>query len=78
MEYCEDTNTVLNAVGTGSYEWSNGVIISSISVTEGTYTVTLTDANGCTATSSVEVTEEICAIQWTGGSSPANTDLERS
>ncbi len=41
-----------------SYTWDNAAITASITdVLAGTYTVTVTDANGCTATTSVTITE---------------------
>lgn len=46
--------------GTGSYTylWSNGDTAASItSLAAGTYTVTATDANGCTATNSATISE---------------------
>jgi len=47
-------NTVTLAANAGSaYNWSNGSSMQSITVgTSGTYTVTVTDANGCTAVDS--------------------------
>ncbi|MES2591987.1 MAG: hypothetical protein V4608_08890, partial [Bacteroidota bacterium] len=42
--------------GTLSYLWSNGVAAASTSVNTGNYIITVTDANGCTATNSVNVT----------------------
>ncbi|MCF8275730.1 MAG: gliding motility-associated C-terminal domain-containing protein, partial [Flavobacteriales bacterium] len=50
---------VIDGVGPYTYEWSNGETTASITgLAEGTYTVTVTDANGCTAscTESVIVT----------------------
>src|SRR5690606_623036 len=58
---CTITSLTLTAFGGGSYSWSNGSIVvgtsSALEVTEaGTYTVTVTGENGCTATSSETVT----------------------
>lgn len=48
---CNDTTVTLDAgPGFTSYSWSSGQSTSSISVSDaGTYTITVTDANGCTA-----------------------------
>jgi gliding motility-associated-like protein len=54
------TATVNASGGTGTltFSWSNGASASSISgLTPGSYSVTVTDANGCTATSTVSVDE---------------------
>ena len=41
-----------------TYAWSSGAILSSLAnLSANTYTVTVTDANGCTATSSVTITQ---------------------
>jgi len=56
---CQGSAVVLNASGGVTYVWSTGATTSSISVAPGantTYTVTVTDANGCTATDMVNVT----------------------
>ena len=46
-----------------SYLWSNAATTASIvGVTAGTYNVTITDANGCTDTSSVTITEPTALI----------------
>ncbi|MBK9256012.1 MAG: T9SS type A sorting domain-containing protein [Saprospiraceae bacterium] len=52
---CEGETAIITATGGVSYIWSNGSLTASISVnpsTSTTYTVTATDVNGCTASSS--------------------------
>ncbi len=59
LTFCEGNDVVLTATTGDSYEWSpNGETSQSITVSEsGTYSVTVTDANGCEDSSvSVEVT----------------------
>lgn len=55
------SNITLTASGPpGTFAWSNGATTSSITVsTPGTYTVTLTDANGCIDTDSYSVSNFI-------------------
>ncbi|MBI2269712.1 MAG: hypothetical protein HYU69_05055 [Bacteroidetes bacterium] len=58
--------------GTSSYaySWSNGQLSpTAINLTAGTYTVRVTDANGCTATKSVTITN---------GPNPANASFTQS
>ncbi|MES2619662.1 MAG: gliding motility-associated C-terminal domain-containing protein [Bacteroidota bacterium] len=57
LTYCVGGNTTLTASGGVAYLWSNGDITAAVTVTQGTYTVTATDANGCTGTTSAIVTE---------------------
>jgi hypothetical protein len=59
LYYCAGSNTTLTATaGLSSYLWSSGETTQSITATAGSYTVTGTDANGCSNTSSsVTVTE---------------------
>ncbi|HEU4719287.1 MAG TPA: T9SS type A sorting domain-containing protein [Bacteroidia bacterium] len=51
--FCAGNNVTLTASGASSYSWSNGATTPSITAnTSGNYLVTITDANGCQATSS--------------------------
>ena len=62
LTFCQGSSVVLTATGGGTYVWNlNGAVIpnatsSSLTATQaGNYTVTVTNANGCSATSSVQV-----------------------
>jgi len=49
---CQGAAATLTSTPASSYAWSNGATTASINVnTPGNYTVTVTDANGCSATS---------------------------
>lgn len=57
-EICEGDNTVLNSGIFTAYSWSTGETTQSLTIEEaGTYSITVTDANGChdSASSSVSV-----------------------
>lgn len=57
---CTGDSTELSAAGFESYLWSTDAETSTINVDQaGTYTVSVTDTNGCTGTASQEVTELI-------------------
>lgn len=54
--FCDGGSVILSANGAGSYIWNNGQTASSISVsTSGSYTYTLTAANGCSTTSAATI-----------------------
>ncbi len=59
LGYCPGENTTITASGGISYTWNdtNNSTTESITVTQGTYTVIGTDANGCTANANVTITE---------------------
>lgn len=51
-DFCPTGSVVLSSSTASAYLWSTGATTSQITVTQsGSYTVTLTDANGCLATS---------------------------
>lgn len=71
---CELDEVTLTAEGGVSYVWSTGfngnpLVVNPVGLGDVTYTVTVTDANGCTAVSSVTITvNELPFIQaMTGG-----------
>ena len=55
---CTNNSTQLTVDGTfTNYQWSNNTNANSISVNQqGTFTVTVTDGNGCTGTNEVSIT----------------------
>ena len=61
LTYCAGSSTTLTATaGLSSYLWSTGATTQAITVsTAGSYTVTGTDSNGCSATSSAATVTEL-------------------
>tara|TARA_R100000773_G_C4221090_1_gene119986 strand:- start:2267 stop:4294 length:2028 start_codon:yes stop_codon:yes gene_type:complete len=61
LTYCAGGSTTLTATaGLSSYLWSTGATTQSITVsTAGSYTVTGTDSNGCSATSAASTVTEL-------------------
>ena len=70
LSYCLGSNTTITASGGTSYLWDDPAnsTTAAITVTQGTYTVVGTDANGCTGTATAVVTETSAfAINFSGG-----------
>lgn len=62
---CRGEPVVLTAGGAGTYSWSNGAITQTASITPPlniiyVYTVTGTDANGCSAAATISLKVELC------------------
>ncbi len=59
LEFCEGNSTQLTATsGFADYRWSNNTNQPTIGIdTGGTYHLTVTDVNGCSATTSVDIIE---------------------
>ncbi|MCP9747842.1 SprB repeat-containing protein, partial [Lacihabitans sp. CS3-21] len=81
---CAVTSVTRTASGGASYSWSNGLgnTASVNIVNPGTYTVTVTGVNGCTATASTVVTQDILApilsITGTQNLSCSSTTVSRT
>ncbi|PLX05723.1 MAG: hypothetical protein C0596_19185, partial [Marinilabiliales bacterium] len=59
---CNIAQIDVSATGGGSYDWGGGVTTSNnILTSAGTYTVTVTGNNGCTATESITISEDLTA-----------------
>lgn len=70
---CVNQSTTLTASGGGTYLWSTGQTSASITVNAlltSTYTVTVTNNNGCSATSSATVTVNSLPVVSIQGTSP--------
>ena len=58
LSYCEGSNTTLDAGVYASWLWSDGSSTQTINANAGTYSVSVTDANGCSGVSSDKVVVE--------------------
>lgn len=69
--FCQGQSSTLTANGGVSYAWSNGGTGNSVSVSQsGIYTVTATNAEGCSATANVTVTvNPLPSVNISGNSS---------
>ena len=57
LNFCDGTSSILNAGDYNSYIWSTNETTQTITVnTAGAFTVTVTDANGCTGSATVTTT----------------------
>jgi trimeric autotransporter adhesin len=74
---CQGASATLTASGGTSYAWSTLATTAAVTVnTSGTYTVTVTNANGCSSTTSTVITVNPLptAFAVTGGGSRCATD----
>jgi hypothetical protein len=53
---CQDATSILDAGSYASYVWSSGENTQTVTKPAGTYTVIVTDANGCTGSASATIT----------------------
>ncbi|MDR2834825.1 MAG: T9SS type A sorting domain-containing protein [Bacteroidales bacterium] len=57
---CNNTNIILSATGGVTYTWNTGMPGNKLNVsTQGQYTVTATGSNGCMATSTITITQDL-------------------
>ena len=67
---CLDGSAVLQATGGNAYQWSTGALTASINVAlSGVYTVTISNAGGCSAILSTTVSKRPSVVA-TGGTAP--------
>ena len=61
---CDDASLNIDAGSYASYTWSTGARTRSIDVnSSGTYSVTVTDTDGCTTTDDLKLVSEVCVPQ---------------
>jgi hypothetical protein len=72
----ELTVTATNGRAPYTYRWSNGSTLATASgLVAGTYTVTVTDANGCTTTASFTLTQPTCSNLTSAGTISGNQNF---
>jgi hypothetical protein len=60
--FCTGNSVVLTCAPAGNYHWSSGAVTQSITVTQsGTYQVTVSNANNCSATAQQQVAVNVCS-----------------
>jgi gliding motility-associated-like protein len=57
LSHCVGGSTTVTASGGSTYVWAHGPTTATVDLTQGTYTVTATDAAGCVSTDDVTITE---------------------
>lgn len=57
LSHCPGGSTDVTANGGDSYVWSTGATTATATLTQGTHTVTATDADGCVSSDDVTITE---------------------
>ena len=76
---CTTTSITLLASGGGSYLWDNGNTNSNrVVISAGTYTVVVTNANGCSSTASVTITSNTIAPDATISAQPNQVCLNNT
>jgi hypothetical protein len=70
------TVTPVGGTGTYTYLWApGGAVTQTVSLSTGIYTVTTTDAKGCTSTSSTIITvPQVVPLVWNGSQAQANNN----
>ncbi len=81
LSHCPGGNTTVTASGGVSYSWTSGDMTAAATLTAGNYTVTVTDAQGCTSTEDVTITQsdvpvaDFSIIEGCSGTPTTFTDL---
>ena len=57
LSHCTGGSTTITASGGSTYAWDTGDNTATVTLTQGTYSVTATDASGCISTDIVTITE---------------------